>query len=1299
MLKKIKLLLLFLVCPNFLFAQNLRIEKDPYGEQADLRMHEGYGSFDKIDPYSGNLRISEKELVLKNSGGFELDVFRNYDVSRIFFSGSNENFQKSAKNVGFGWGWSINVAPKLIINGKPHDSERLNPVEKFDQVCTKTSGYSEVDYLLEHVDGKVESMHKFDQTYTMVSPSNWKLTCGLDGIHFLLSPEGTSYRLDVKTHLVIAGENLANKNYNDENRPALSLLLQSSKIVDKFGNWFEIEYLDAKDPKVFGAIYVLAASKLPAVITSSDNQILNLNYENGVSGTSIYVPGRTARLSTIVRSDGAVWTYKYKNTTTQIIPTGIFNPPSQIYSLLTEVILPDGDKWKFDYWDNVQFIAQNEVGQKLGIPTKRASSDKLKAVTLPTGGIVSYEYEASEAFPRWVESYESGGESIFEANEDTTMQNLRVKKRTTSDNAVWTYTYKPGKVRGEYDFTSVDGPDGRVQYKHIGVNFFTPPIVASSGNTVWGYGTHEYNVAWQVGILLEKKVGDNYLESYSWNYRNFAAGTNKVVGRIGLIDSPAKTPRLDGKTIWMDGASYKRENSNFDSWGNVGRIVETGPNGGYKDTAITYVNDANRWILGIVKLSVSEVETMSKELDGNYSVLSQTNNGITEKYTYDPMGNISTKTTPRGFVHIYSNYKRGVAQREVQPENIILTSVVDDSGNVISDTNGEGRTTTYTYDGLDRMTSTTYPIRNKVLMVYGTNSRTVLRGPLTEEARYDAFGRVSSISLGGVVKSFEYDGLGRMIFDSHPGASTGNNYQYDQLGRIVKLGNSDGTFESYTYAAGTNHVVDERGYRSSYKYRSYSDPKEGLLMEVVSPEVSANIVIERNSNGLISSVSQDGQKRSYAYDTNNYLVSVVNPETGTTIYGRDAAGNMTSKSIGSSGKTIYAYDGQNRLISSIFPGDTPAVTNAYNKNGKILSSASAGGNRNYEYDGNGNLIVDSLTVDGNIFSALYSYTNNDQLRSTTYPRSGRVVSYSPDILGRPTRVSGYVNSISYWPSGQLREVVYANGTISKYDQNVRLWPSNFTTEKNGGSIYLNTNYGFDGGGNLTSISDTSDTNYSRVLRYDGINRLIGIDGPWGAGTISYSGGGNITRQVLGGWDVSYQYQNNRLSSVSGSRNGNYAYDTYGNITAAPGVNYSFDNSPNLRCINCHDIANKLEYGYDASGQRSTIAKAGVKSYEMYGAGGNLLIEFRPTMSDKLVEYFYLGNKRIAQRISPSFNANQSPGRPDNPAGPSDPNDANDPANGIGVNAPPGIDPDTGLPVNKSLDSAMISIIVQILLED
>jgi hypothetical protein len=47
-----------------------------------------------------------------------------------------------------------------------------------------------------------------------------------------------------------------------------------------------------------------------------------------------------------------------------------------------------------------------------------------------------------------------------------------------------------------------------------------------------------------------------------------------------------------------------------------------------------------------------------------------------------------------------------------------------------------------------------------------------------------------------------------------------------------------------------------------------------------------------------------------------------------------------------------------------------------------------------------------------------------------------------------------------------------------------------------------------------------------------------------------------------------------------------------------------------------------------------VQKAGVKRYEMYDAKGNQLIEFSPSQANRLVEYIYLGGKRIAQHVTP-----------------------------------------------------------------
>jgi YD repeat-containing protein len=135
---------------------------------------------------------------------------------------------------------------------------------------------------------------------------------------------------------------------------------------------------------------------------------------------------------------------------------------------------------------------------------------------------------------------------------------------------------------------------------------------------------------------------------------------------------------------------------------------------------------------------------------------------------------------PRSLAHSYSSYKRGIPQSESHPESITISRVVSDAGNVTSETNGEGKTTSYGYDKMNRVTSIGMPVGNGVSISYGTTSKTVTRGTLTESTSYDNFGRVTGVTLGGIARSYNVDALGRRTFESDPGASAGKSYQYPE---------------------------------------------------------------------------------------------------------------------------------------------------------------------------------------------------------------------------------------------------------------------------------------------------------------------------------------------------------------------------------------------------------------------------------------------------------------------------------------------------------------------------------------
>jgi hypothetical protein len=278
-------------------------------------------------------------------------------------------------------------------------------------------------------------------------------------------------------------------------------------------------------------------------------------------------------------------------------------------------------------------------------------------------------------------------------------------------------------------------------------------------------------------------------------------------------------------------------------------------------------------------------------------------------------------------------------------------------------------------------------------------------------------------------------------------------------------------------------------------------------------------------------------------------------------------------------------------------------------------------------------------ADGSTFNAIYGYDGIDHLSSITYPTSGLTLNYAPDVLGRPTQAATssttYVSNVTYWPSGQVNQITYGNGTTSTYAQDAsRLWPTSFATAK-GGSTYINNSYGYYATGDLSSISDSSDSNYNRTLDYDGAGQLKIVNGPWGSGSIGYDGNGNISSQTFGTAQLTYTPDaNGRLQSVAGSggytRNTTFGYDIYGNVVAADGNSFLYDDAPNLVSFNAGK-PNEIDYQYDGSNMRVLTNKAGVKTYEFYAANGNLLQEFTPSKNNSLLEYIYLGNKRIAQR--------------------------------------------------------------------
>ncbi|WP_143872002.1 hypothetical protein [Catenovulum sediminis] len=156
------------------------------------------------------------------------------------------------------------------------------------------------------------------------------------------------------------------------------------------------------------------------------------------------------------------------------------------------------------------------------------------------------------------------------------------------------------------------------------------------------------------------------------------------------------------------------------------------------------------------------------------------------------------------------------------------------------------------------------------------------------------------------------------------------------------------------------------------------------------------------------------------------------------------------------------------------------------------------------------------------------------------------------------------------------------------------------------------------------------------MGYDGLDRLIYTYGGYGSGSseIEYDGFGNITyyKSKNRELDYTYDYANNRLSSVSGvsGRYSSIGYDTRGNITNNGAYSLNFNAANQLAS------ANGNSYLYDGHNRRVKQVEGSDTTYSMYSFDGQLLYRTKSTTSGDGVSYVYLGNKLISKYGDLSF---------------------------------------------------------------
>lgn len=709
---------------------------------------------------------------------------------------------------------------------------------------------------------------------------------------------------------------------------------------------------------------------------------------------------------------------------------------------------------------------------------------------------------------------------------------------------------------------------------------------------------------------------------------------------------------------------------------------------------LTYHDNEARWVLGqVASRAINGVVSEQTAFDPTTArpVQNWRFGKLVRSMTYASDGTLATLRDGNGNVTTYNAWKRGTPQSIGYADGSSESAVINDRGWISQVTDQNGFTTFYGYDGMGRLVRVDYPASDSVQ--WNPTTRTFVQVMASEHGlgpghwrqthatgaattityydglwrplqvvQYDANDPAATTRFNG----FEYDNDGRVVFASYPSATSnpdkGTWTRYDGVGRIVsvsqdsELGLLTSTTSYQSDAAGLYTVDrDPRGIEKRTWYQTFDEPSLGHPVRLVQAE-GAVTQISRDAFGKPTSIargSADGSQqvtRAFEYNGFQELCRSLEPESGLTLLGYDGAGNIAWSAAGLPGTTgcetagtsaaVAArrvdrrYDNRNQLRTLAFPDGNGNQSWSYTPDGKVsrIITSNGGGAGEvvnaYTYNKRRLLTGESIEQVGlPVMSLGYSHDPNGSIAGVQYP-SGLYVDFAPNALGQPSRAGSYATGVVYYPNGGMSRFTYGNGIAHTMQQNGRQMPARVLD-----AGVLDNSYSYDANGNVMQIADGISTQRTRVMAYDGLNRLTrAVSTAFGGnGELSYTYDSldNLRSARLPGTrDHAYWYDgNNRLTNVldaTGATVIGLTYDVQGNLAMRNGQGLTFDFGNRLR-----SSTGKETYRYDGHGRRVLQEAAAGNITSLYGHDG--VLRRRDNERDgRTVEYIHLNGSLVAQ---------------------------------------------------------------------
>ena len=305
------------------------------------------------------------------------------------------------------------------------------------------------------------------------------------------------------------------------------------------------------------------------------------------------------------------------------------------------------------------------------------------------------------------------------------------------------------------------------------------------------------------------------------------------------------------------------------------------------------------------------------------------------RYAYDVVDRLSGVTDPIGRVTSFQydalSRRTGVFNTAIQAGALWAQAYTPD-GLAASVTDAGGHSTTYAYDGFDRLGTMSWPDSSTEVLAYDADSNVLTRKTRkgdTLTLTYDTLNRpATKAAPSEATVTYAYDLDGRLAGASDTSAavtalatsaSYAASYTYDPLNRPITAVWTPAPAQTLPTAATVTftHAYDATNRRigqtaSDNGWWSYPTTAQNISytpnsLNQYSAVGSASPTYDGNGN-----LTFDGAL-TYGYDAESRLTSIAQGGTTVATYAYDAQGRRKSKTVGST-TTLYVTDADNREV-------------------------------------------------------------------------------------------------------------------------------------------------------------------------------------------------------------------------------------------------------------------------------------------------------------------------------------------------------------------------------------------------